>query len=127
MLAMASHAALDGPRGFSLALMMTASGGSVPRPCERSLAWAMVASVRIGAAVATAALSMNARRPITERSLLSSVTGIILLCRGDWRLCARSRINAGADFKPGLLVGQGKAPRARRKSPGCISRTQVLA
>src|SRR5580658_949204 len=71
---MASQAPLDGPRGFSLALMITASGGRSPKKLWRAAALASVASVMIGTAVTSAADHKNERRPI--RAMRSSVSDI---------------------------------------------------
>src|ERR1700733_1201842 len=65
-LAIASHAAAQGPSGFSLAVMSTASGGILVgkgRPPRRDCAHAKCDSVRIGTApTAAVAICMNDRR-----------------------------------------------------------------
>ena len=70
----ASQAALQGPSGFSLALMITASGGSTPIIWEAILAWASSASPRIGTAAATAVANRNERRPIRGWSVAVSLS-----------------------------------------------------
>src|SRR4051794_39365183 len=81
---MASQAALDGPSGFSLALISTAPGGGALGlwPCRAMpeggaapvwgelvwAAWARWASVRIGVAAARAAALRNDRRPMASLS-----------------------------------------------------------
>src|ERR1700744_4493800 len=64
MLEIASFAAVQGPSGFSLALMITASGGSTPIDWDASFAFARSASVRIGIAAAAAVAQRNERRPM---------------------------------------------------------------